>query len=333
MPAYINQFVTEAEQRLEETNFYQKSVADLELPPLMFVETPDGKPIFYQVLGNLAEAKSVVVEPMAYSTRLSDTEHQVRLAAKQSALGDEYCMVGVQYFDPEGSEFANRQKWQIFKGDYKPIADRVLAVIDALNLRDEQELILYGYSLGADISVEVAFQNLDNWNCGLRRIDRLGAVDFTRGQNRSIVGGLAVLLAFARSGGNLYENTVGSGSRALIEATGIDLADPAAEKKYLAKVNKHVTKYFMSDMTGNLAGFIGAATDGTVQHINDIGSYVNLRPLTKAGRTDDSLICKQSFLDCLQPHQDLVKFHEPGDHATADEIRRDVAFVLRTALS
>jgi len=334
MQAFANEFTVMAQQRLDAANFRTRSLVELNLPLIQVAETVDNKPVEFQVYGDPNSARIIVIEPLPYSVRLSDESQQVHLAAKQEVLGEEYCMVGVQPYDPKKARYSFKELIKISKGDSRPMAERILAVIGMLPIRDDQELILQGYSLAGDISIETANLLLTDKNRGIRRVDRLHVTEYARGKKyqHKLVGAITVAMAFNNSGGDLFSSIVAGDARALLEATGIDPMDSKAEKKHKSKVMWGVLAYAFSDMPATAAGFLGAATSTSFDQLNDMGASSS-SPLIRALRMDRSLICLPPFTDSLTPHDKLKTFVEPGDHATGNDLIRETGFTLRAALS
>ncbi len=317
----------EANLRLDTAGFEYLSFADLYIPPIKKAEAFDGSVVPYMQFGDRAEAKAFVFMPLAYSGSLSNPSEQVHMFAYQKVLGKDYCLVGVQPYDPKDNQYQKEDLKKIAKGDWQPMADRVLTVIKEVNPGDDQELILYGYSLGADVSVETAFQMLTNEQRGIRKVDKLGAVEYARGKDRGFLGGLAIMRAFSKSGKNLFQNVVDSDSPALLEARGIDLSDPKAQKKHKKAVARSVTAYALSDIGATLAGFSGAATNRSLRQLNIIGKNRQDAPRITVGHMDDSLICPDE--STLYLERSIRTFRESGDHSTGDNIRRSASFVLQ----
>ena len=134
--------ITEAHTRLIESGFFERSLAEITERPVQVTETLAGEAALYWAAGDLATAQHVVISPLPFSTRVSDASMQVRLAAQQAVLGDEFAVVGVQDYEPGTQEYSRQQNRVIRKSDFSPMADRVLTVVDRV-VRSHQFLHIY----------------------------------------------------------------------------------------------------------------------------------------------------------------------------------------------
>jgi pimeloyl-ACP methyl ester carboxylesterase len=328
------EFETLAQHRLRAAGFHEKSLADLELPQvqrLEFVGTPVN--LCYIEMGNTAEAETVIFSVIPYSTTLEDNSIKVRLAAQQATLGPETAVVGVQVYEPVHQGLSPKQRELIAAGSFEPFADRLLMTMQLLNIREDQRISLYGFSMGADVSTEAAYSNIKNQNRGIARIERLGVFEPVRVMKR---GAIAVAGTFGKSGKNLYQNVIDSDSPALLEARGIDLTDKRAAKKHAASVNRGVLGYNRKDIRGNYAILRGFGHDYTIARLNEMslaGISNKDMPQMIVARLMDSGLTPRKALARLRTGENLEVFEYEGDHSAADKLQRSGAFVLQAAMA
>lgn len=316
-----------ADRQLVAANFHNNSLAELQLPVVQAAEAPSGVQVPYAVFGNL-DAPSLVFVTSPYGCRVNDESQMVRLKAQQDALGDDACIVGLHVYEPRVLELSRRERKTVASGSFRPYADRVLSVIEAVDPRDDQNIVLYGFSMGADVSVDTAYHMTTDPQRGIRSIERLAAIEPARSQKR---GSIAVVRAFSTSGNDLYNNVLASHSVALLEARGIDPTDPRAKKKHDAQVAKDVVQGNIRDVRGNLANIRGFASDESLQQLNEMIRGDTL-PRTLVGRMTESPVCIRAFMDALLPSDVLTKFEVAGDHSLADNVSKSAAFVVRAVL-
>ncbi len=321
-----------ASHRLRAAGFHEKSLADLELPKeqrLKFEGTPVN--LCYIEMGNTAEAETVIFSVIPYSTTLEDNSIKVRLAAQQTVLGPDAAVVGVQVYEPVNQGLSPKQRELVASGSFEPFADRLLMTVDLLNIREDQRIGLYGFSMGADVSAEAVYSNIKNHNRGIARIERLGVFEPVRVLKR---GAVAVAGTFGKSGKNLYQNVIASDSPALLEARGIDLAYKRAAKKHADSVNKGVLGYNRKDIRGNYAILRGFGHDYTIARLNEMslaGISNKDMPQMVVARLMDSGLTPQKALAKLRTGDNLEVFEYEGDHSAADKLQRSGAFILQTA--
>lgn len=312
------------ERFLQFPSFGNQYLSDLRLSPVHHVDTPDGGRATYTVAGNIC-ARRVAIALTPYSTRITDDSQRVRLAAQQRAVGEDVCVVGVQAYDPANAKLSKEQRRIVAKGSFAPYVERVLTVVEVLQLSDDQSVGFYGFSKGADVSTETVYAIANDRNKGIRSYDGLAAIEPARTVRR---GRLAMLRAFAGSGGDLFDNVVASDSPALLEARDIDLVyDHKAEKHHASEVKKGVAQYSLQDLPGNFANLGGFRTDTTLQQINEM-VRLGILPPTLVGRMTESTVCHPSFIGQLQESRNLTPFEASGDHSLADNIRMSAAFML-----
>lgn len=316
-----------ADQQLATANFQNSSLEELQLPMVQVAEAPGGAQVPYAVFGDL-DAPSVVFVTSPYGCRVDDESQMVRLEAQQKALGDDACVVGLHVYEPGKLELSAKERQVIASGSFRPYADRVLSVIEAVDPRDDQDVILYGFSMGADVSVDTTYRMATDPQRGIRSVERLAAIEPARSQKR---GAIAVVRAFATSGDDLYDNVLASGSAALLEARGIDPTDSRAKKKHDAQVTKDVIRGNLRDVRGNIANIRGFATDETLGQLNDM-IWDGVLPRTLVGRMTESPICTRVFMDTILPADNLAKFEVAGDHSLADNVSKSAAFAVQAVL-
>lgn len=321
-----------AENRLVESGFLYKNLADLDLPNVQSVEAMDGSRVSYAIFGNPTTAKILMFSSVAYSTNLRDGSEMVHFAAQQEALGEEACVIGVQVYDPKNSKLDKAAKETVATGSFEPFAERLLAVIEKVNPKQDQEIVLHGYSMGADVAVETGYQAVTNPNKGQYNIERLGAFECARAKQR---GRLAMMATFMTSGPELYENVTDSISPALLEARHINLRknidSRLAKQKHDLWVAKNVLGYYGHDLRGNMSLVNGFGTDTSLRQLNIMASNPN-SPLTVVGRGNKSKVCPPEFLDGLDEHEHLQTVTFEGDHSASDKLQNSVMFAMITAI-
>lgn len=316
-----------ASGRLYQADFHNSSLEDLDLPDVQYTEWLGGVKIPYAVFGDL-DAPKVLFATSPYGCKVDDESQMVRLKAQQIALGDEACVVGLHVYEPKNLELSYDDKKKVADGSFLPFADRVLAVMKEVDPKDDQQVGLYGFSMGADVSVETAYQMISNDRRGEYPVDMLGAIEPARVTAR---GTMAVVRAFGKSGKGLYDNVLESNSPALLEARGIDPEDSKARKKHDSSVRRGVMKYNAADVSGNLAIVRGFSGDDTLRQLNKMASSDDMPP-TLVGRMADSRVSTPDFLKRLSQSESIETFEMPGDHSLGDNVRKSAAFMARTVL-
>jgi len=321
-------YLNKASLILGESGFYDKSLADLRLPEVQrFYKEAINTDIVFVEMGDTKAAKTVVFAPLPYSTKLDDPSILVRLAAQQAVLGDECAVVGVQVYEPRNQTLDRNERRAISKGSFLPFADRLLATVEHMQLTDEQEVALYGFSMGADVSVEASHATLTDVNRGVITVDRLGVFEPARVVNR---GGIAVMAAFGASGKQWFDNIIAADTTALFEARGIDITDPKAKKKHDASVSSVVMRYVLGDVTGNIAIAKGFGHHFTMEQLNTMAKdYGVTMPQTLLVRMTDSKVTPYESMRYQYLVPRITAREYAGDHSIADNIRQSAAFVLR----
>lgn len=323
-----------ATERLAEAGFFSKSLADLELEQVNTVAAGNGV-VRFSAYGSL-EVEMVVVETLPGTVALSDPSIQLRLKAHHTALGAGQALVGVELYNPKDMKFNHSARKAIAHGSFRPFADRLFRTINHLGLGDDQRLALFGYSLGADVNVETAHQNLTNENRGSRQIDSLGVYEPCRMRNRgrlALQRAMNVSAAFSKSGPDLFKNIVDTGSPALLGARGIDVNDPDAKKNHDKAVAKDVAKYTAQDLVGNIAITSGLGCNDSLWQLVEICKWPDM-PSTTVSRMERTTMNPPGFPFTLLNHAPatgrLRVLSYNGDHSLADNLRQSAAFVLQT---
>ncbi len=317
-----NSYGEAAAERLAEIGFLEKPLSSFEFPVIENAEDTR-----YAVFGSVPDAWTVLYSVIPYSTKLSDDSIKLRLAAQQAALGNEYALVGIEAYNPSQKRLDHEQRHEIKAGIFRPFSERVLRVIEATKPRDEQEAGLYGYSLGADVATEVAYDVLTDPSRGIITLDVLGVYESARMRNR---GRLAVAAAFAGSGKDLWQNVLDSQSPALLEARGITDTSEQSKKAHAAAVNKGVLNYNLADPLGNWAIMKGFGHDTTKRQLEVITANRDM-PLTTIGRMSASTLMPADFDINFEPSHRLIVKEYFGDHSAADKLQKSVEFILQTA--
>jgi hypothetical protein len=311
-----------AAERLAETGFLEKPLGSFDFPEIQNVEDTR-----YMAFGSVPDAWTVLYSVIPYSTKLSDDSIKLRLAAQHAALGDEYALVGIEAYNPTEKRLDHEQRHEIKAGIFRPFSERALRVIEATKLRPDQQVGLYGYSLGADVASEVTYDVLTDPSRGIVAFDVLGIYEAARMRNRNRG---AVALAFAGSGKDLWQNILDSESPALLEARGVADTSEQSKKAHAAAVNKVVLNYNLADPRGNLAIMKGFGHDITKHQLKVITANRDM-PLTTIGRMRDSTLMPADFDADLESSHRLVIKEYPGDHSAADNLKKSVEFILQTA--
>src|SRR3990167_11445275 len=237
----IEGYVSGARANLEEVGFGAKTVAELMLPPIQHVEAHDGTSTVFKVYGDPNESHTLVFTSNSYGNALEDDlPQQVRLAAQFAELGPGYSLVGTQLYHPKNQRLVSSQVQEVKGGSFLPFAKRFMPVIEKINPRDDQKVVLVGHSKAGDDMTEVAYQMTKNSNFDGYQVDSIGVFDPGRSESRSA---FRVAQALATGAPNLYQHILASNSIAILESRGIDTSDPKAEKNYQATIMKGVLKY------------------------------------------------------------------------------------------
>lgn len=324
-------FEAVAAERLEVFN--TRHLHELTLPKVWYAHSDrEETGAFYAVAGNPVEARALIFSEVPHSTHLEDESIKVRLLAQQEVVGPDYCVIGVETYSPDVLKLSAVQRKAVRSGDFRPLSERFAAVVNTVKPRDDQGVYVYGFSRGADVGVQFTHDSLFNPNFAGSKVHKLGAFEIAR-TCRQI--GLLTMINFGRSGGMLYQNVIESGSAALLEARGIDLANPRAEKQHNKEVQSGVVAYFMADIVGNLALTAGFSRPDSVTQLVDI-SFDKRSPLTIVGRMHDSRVFSDQDFEYLSKnvnHDWFVMREYVGDHAAADKLSRSAAFMLETVTS
>lgn len=336
MLIYVNMPYTDyemlAEYRLGEQGFHCRKLDKFDLPqPVTF-----GDGLRYSAnwndLDRMADSSHLAISPLPYSTTLDDKSIQLRLATQQMALGDDYAVVGLEVYNPRVQPLTKNEREEVAAGSFKPFAQKVLSFVDAL-ARDDQKVSLYGFSMGADVSVEAAHINMFSAHGGIRPIDYLGAFECAGMQNRGRLALQRVIstsLAFRESGPDLWRNVVASRSPALLEAREISGISPADEKLHDKRVAKGVKNYISVDKRGSWALASGFGNAMSRYRLSDITASPGTMPKTTVGRMQRSTLMPEDFRDLLGESTKLVTAEYDEDHSAADRLTMSAAFILQT---
>ncbi len=320
-------FRIQAAEALFEAGFQNASAEDLYLPTTQFVDAPDGTQAPYVVFGNVREAERIHLTSVPYSTTLDDDSQLIRGKAQHIALGSDTALVVAQQYDPASQRFDRGQRRQISHGSFLPLAERLAVVAEDLDISDDQEFELSGFSEAADVEVEAVWQSLNNENFVFPHVERMGVFE----PARVLARGVLVGLAFARSGNQLFDNVMKSHSSALREARGIDVADlTLAEKIHKKDASDRVVSWWKTDPLGNLALMRGFGTDRTVEQLESLRTTENA-PLILVVRMEDSSVFPEKAFSKLRPGGIIDTQTQTGDHSVFDNVARAAAGALQTA--
>lgn len=339
-----------AHEGLFERDMYAPTLDEMYLPDTDAAVTPSGDIVPYMVAGDLNEAKYVVYVPAQYSVPVTDDRVKISLMGQQAVLGEDYCVVGMHVFDPKDSRLSREQRKEISNGSFRPLAERMLSVVQATIDPDSQEAIFFGYSMGADVVTEATHGTLFDENMGIVDVANLGVFEPARVLSSRSEGGkfihsrpmqvLKMTQAFAGSGEDLFFNVTHPGSIALMEANNIDpemvspnytrpedlkseemrrSADVKEQKRFDARVGWYVTKYVAKDVRGSIALNSGFVHDTTIAQINDITSHKD-SPWTAVGLALRSTIFTSEAFDRVNETARVAKVTMDGDHSLGDNL-------------
>lgn len=322
----IEGYVGGARANLEEVGFGAKSVAELMLPPIQHVDAHDGTSTAFQVYGDPNEAHTLVFTTNSYGNALEDDlPQQVRLAAQFAELGAGYCLVGTQLYHPKNQRLVGSQAQVIKKGSFLPFAERFMPVIEKIDPKEDQKVVLVGHSKAGDDMTEVAYQMTKNPNFDGYRVDSIGVFDPGRSKRRNA---FRVVSALANAAPNLYQHILASNSVAILESRGIDTSDPKAEKKYQASITKGVLKYFASDISGNYAQMMGFRHETTTKQLVELHRGADA-PEILAIRLTEAEVCTNYFVKTLRS-VGVTVVEYPSDHSGVDQLEVIAGFTRAT---
>lgn len=318
-----------ADDLLAISGFDYKNLAEIDLPDVMHAENGDKLAIPYAVFGDV-DAPNVVLESAPMFTELASPHYMLRLKAQQEALGAAYALIGIQGFEPTKGSFTAKDRAEMVKGSFTPLSERVFRVGEELELdKYGQNVLAYGYSLGADVAIQVTNDTLTNPSRGVFDINALGAVEAARIANRGLV---ATQKAFGDSGKQLFDNVVASNFPALEEAWKIAPFDGNARKKFDKAVIRGLAQYIRSGPKNNFAILRGFGTDASAVQLDRIMTSKATKIPVMLGRQYDSTVCTEDFHDeYFKRYGTLTRFRrlaEEGDHSADDNIRKSAGRIL-----
>lgn len=223
----------------------------------------------YVIMGNPDEAKHIIFESTPYFTPVSKPHYQLRLKAHQEALGEEFCVVGVDAFSSRAHTFSRSQLKKLKEGDFSPLSERVFRTIEEVGPSEEQTVSVGGYSLGGDVSIQAAYDTISDDNRGIVKLTRLKAIEPARVADQSV---LTKAKAFGDSSNDFFLNVLCSDSDELLEAFGIDKSEDIgkARKKFDRRNIAGVIGYLASAPLANKALMQGLATDKSIKQLDHV---------------------------------------------------------------
>lgn len=326
-----------AENRFERAGLAVKSIAELNLPNVQYAEAADKSHVPYAVFGDIYEAPFIMPIVAPYSTEIQSPHYLTRLHTTQTALGEDYAVVGIQVYHPKDQKLSPAQKSKISSGDFTPFVDRELAVLEQLGTdQGYQTFKPYGQSMGADTQIELVHSNSFDPNKGVLNILGLGFVEPARTENRHP---LRMMQAFASSGGELLKNVIESDSLALMQAWELNpgVTQKDAQKMFDRKLGFGVIRYWLADVLGNWAVTSGFATDTSLKQVEQL---IPLGIPMYGERSEDSNVFTPEAYASLEKANsisqsvgrgNLVLVKVRGDHSKADNIREAGKSALRFA--
>lgn len=321
-----------AELRIEQNGLKEQSLDNIDLPVVEYARGSNDDYVPYFVYGDLTSQDLVfAVSPEGY--RVEDKSIKLRLKAQQIAMGETFCVVGVNAYDSSVLGMTRKERKEVATGDFQLYADRVFSVIEALSPNEDQNISVYGYSLGADVSIETVYQNATNENRGIIDISKLAAVEPTRVAKRGM---LAVIGAFSSSSSMLFENILDADIPALLEARDINLADPKNSKKHDKSVLRSVIYENLKDIPRGLANIQGAGSDMSKVQLEYLINE-DMLPTTTIGQVIGSKVCSDEFVVSLEgsssDKSQLEIFRiANNDHSFAENIAKSGALMVRSVL-
>ncbi|MEO8785081.1 MAG: hypothetical protein ABI221_02050 [Candidatus Saccharimonadales bacterium] len=327
--------------RQEAAQLYPQIISNIvegrmDSPRIQTVTSPDGAANEFRVYGNLAAAKTVVVEGVPASARLVDASFSMRSSVEKAVYGPDVCVVTHQTYAPDemtrftkGKDAEPSQCREVRNGSFRPQAERLASILQSLDLVDEQDLVIKGFSGAADLAVEFAYQNITNPSFGQRRIDVVSATEPARSHPMSR---FAKLRSTAKSGSDLYDNIVASDSPALLAAHGIDPMELGAKVAFKLRIAAKVARYLGTDPSGSWALLNGYATNQSLAQLNDMATtYKDQAPQQIVGRALDSTVTGPDLFAALIPSTRRSLFEVSGDHSVIDNLKVAALFALITA--
>jgi hypothetical protein len=303
--------------RLASSNLASAPIADLSFPDVRLAEVAGHDRAPYQVFGQ-PDAPYILPKATPYLTGL-EPHFDLRLATEQEALGEQYCVVGFEAFRP--GAFSHGQRRQLADGNFEPLSERVLSVVEAMRLKGHQRVAPNGFSLSADVAVQTAYDLACNANRGVADIAGVGAFEFARATNR---GRVSMMSAMNASGKDLSKNITSSGMSSLYEAWGIDRAALSKDDKAVARavgrrVNRELVRYMCAGVLDNLAIIKGFATDRSIAQLRKLAETTDVPIMVS--RHLASTVCPSG------PYEELVRRASrinslvlPGDHSSDDNV-------------
>jgi alpha-beta hydrolase superfamily lysophospholipase len=254
----------------------------------------------------------------------------MRLASQQTALGPDYNVVGVEAYNPKTADLTKRQRQKVAMGDFSPLTIPLFRVVEALGLNNNQDVAMYGQSLGGDLAMQFGHDVMFNPQRGVAPLSAIGAIEMARNIDR---GRLGIIKAMTSSGGELAQNVVDSQSDALLEAWGVKLpakSEKAMMKKINGKVNSDVGKYVFASLREAAAMTGGFGTDKSSSQAEALLRRTTL-PMFIARSLRSTVFDAATFANLrneYESRQNTIFYEENGDHSSDDNIRRSAARIL-----
>lgn len=338
-----------AANRLDEYDIDRRRLYDYDLPGVQAVTT-DNSATRFVAFGNVLSTPNVMSVVAPYSTLVDAPHYLVRLKAMQVALGDEFSLIAIEANNPNKQKFTKEQRKKVSQGNFDPLSERVLSVLEHKQFESDQKIFLYGHSMGADVSTELAFQNQFNPSRGILNIAGLCINEAARTTKRTP---REVLGAFKKSGTGLLQNVIDTNSPALLDAWKLPLFSFNVEDfryRFEVRVGLGVGKYAIADVLGNLALVRGFATDRTIEQIERLNTehlrvknsrinraINNTFPITAIKSTNSNVFDQSGFdriqLESMRKGSEITTREVNGDHSNDDNIRIAASTVLAFAMS
>ncbi len=299
-------------EMLDEAGYRSANIEDLVLPNTYYM-IDDGVQVPYSVTGDLKTAETVLVTTPDYTSDIKEPFNKVIAAANQTVLGNNVATIAVQAYAAGDIPFSEAAVKNPEERVFPELARRVIAIASSRTSSD-QNVVLTGSSLGADVMTQVANDLAFDPNLGVMDFSILGINDPGRVINRSAI---KMIAAFVTSGKRQFENTTGYPSPALLDSRNIDSHGKLGSLKYQARVGRDVAKYIAKSPRDALVVPKAFGTDTTIQNLNRL-AQIGLADRLYVSRATDSTIFVKAGIQALDP---VIRLEEyVNDHSATENL-------------
>lgn len=290
---------------------------DFDPAEILVSEMPDGTAVRYSVHGDLEDAQHVVAIPTPFVTLLDSDAFQMQLEAGQELLGSEFCVVGIETHNPV-DKIPGPLRRGISEGDFNYFSGRILRALKHIGIREDQTLSLSGYSMSADVGVQLADDLATNPNRGVLRLDALSAFEPARTVKRYAI---LKLLDFKASGKDFFDNVVAGDLRPQLDAWDIDPnGDLDAQFKAFEKmIGRDFTHKIRKDPAGHFAMAQGFGTTVTLEQIRRVDASGAAVPMIVGRFIGSKIFPAQAFYDLQRDLPGHQYVEEEGDHSRGSD--------------